>query len=131
MNQENNEAPEKTLSKPQKQPPAAKRKKEKKSAQNVRLPFLIEFTYTVSALILVVLALIIMITSYLAGASLFTLVIRTGVAVTVMGCLLMFISSQISSGLLFSVKVDQEEELRKQEEASRSLNDEEHTSVEA
>jgi hypothetical protein len=39
------------------------------------------------------------------------------VAVTIVGALLMLIVSQISSGLLFSVRIDQEEEQRRQEEA--------------
>ncbi len=84
-------------------------KKEKKQPNGARLPLLIEFTYTISTLILVLLALTIIVISFLTGASLFALVLRTGVAIVVMGGLLMLISSQIASGLLFSVKVDQEE----------------------
>jgi hypothetical protein len=48
---------------------------------------------------------------------------RTGVSIVLVGGLLMLIASQISSGLLFSVRIDQEEEQRKQEEASSMMND--------
>jgi low affinity Fe/Cu permease len=131
MKQENVDAPGNPQDKRQKKSSTARRKKDKEQAENIRLPFLLEFTYTASALILLVVALMVMITSFLAGASIFTIVIRTGVAIAIMGCLLMFISSQISSGLMFSVKIDQEEEQRKQEEAALSMNDENLTMVEA
>jgi hypothetical protein len=100
-----------------------KAKKTRKQTESVRLPFLLELIYTLSTIILILLALIIMITSFLAGASLLVIVLRTGVAITVIGSILMLIASQISSGLLFSVRVDQEEEQRKQEEAQSMSNE--------
>ena len=103
---------------------AAKVRKSKKQPVEVRLPFLLELAYTVSTIILMLLGLMILITSYLAGAGLFTIVFRTGVAILVVGALLMLIVSQISSGLLFSVKVDREEEQKKQEEALTMRNEE-------
>ncbi len=112
--------------------PKAKRSPGKagKKTENVHLPFLLELTYSLSSIILILLALIIMITSFLAGASIFMIVIRTAVAVTAVGVLLMLIASQISSGLLFSVRIDQEEEQRKQEEA-RSMANEDLNKAEA
>lgn len=98
--------------------------KNRKPSDGIRLPFLLELTYTLSKIILIILALTVMVTSFLAGASLFTVVLRTAVAVTVVGSLLMFIASQISSGLLFSVKIEREEEERKQEEAAMLVSSE-------
>ncbi|HEX2993903.1 MAG TPA: hypothetical protein VHP14_03710 [Anaerolineales bacterium] len=92
-----------------------KPKKEKKSSGGVRLPFLLEFTYTISMLVLIFLALTVLVTSFLSGAGLFTVVLRTVVAVIVVGGLLMLISSQISSGLLFAAKIEQEEAEKKLE----------------
>lgn len=98
-------------------PAKPKKEKKQKPSGDIKLPFLLEFTYTVSTLILVFLALAVIITSLFAGASLFTVVLRTVVAVTVVGGLLLLISSQISSGLLFAVKLEQEETEKKLNEA--------------
>ena len=94
-------------------PPTPKKQKQPKSSCDVKLPFLLEFTYTVSTLILIFLALAVIITSFMAGASLYVIVLRTVVAVVVVGGLLMLISSQISSGLLFAAKLEQEETEKK------------------
>lgn len=91
-------------------------KKEKQEVNSVQLPVLVEFTYTISILLLILLALTIAVISFLNGASLFTLVLRTGVTIFVMGGLLTFISAQVASGLLFSSKVEQEEYQKKQSE---------------
>lgn len=91
-------------------------KQPKKEVNSVPLPVLVEFTYTASVLLLIVLALTIFVLSALSGASLFTLVLRTSVTIFVMGGLLTFISSQVSSGLLFSSRIEQEEYEKKQEE---------------
>jgi hypothetical protein len=130
MKKEKNTSTEEPEGKPQKKEKSAKVKKSKKQAENIRLPFLLELTYTLSAIILLLLALTIMITSLLAGASIFTIVLRTGVAVVVVGGVLMLIASQISSGLLFSVKLDLEEEQRKEDEGL-SMNSEELSKAEA
>ncbi len=130
MKKEKNVPAENKNATPQPKQKAAKVRKSKKQPGDVRLPFLLELSYTVSTIILILLGLIIMITSYLAGAGLFTIVLRTGVAIIVVGALLMLIVSQISSGLLFSVKIEQEEEQRKQEEAL-SMKNEELKQVEA
>jgi hypothetical protein len=122
---------EKPEGKPKSKKNAPKAPKNRKPSNDIRLPFLLELTYTLSTIILIILALAIMITSFLAGASLFTIVLRTGVAVTVVASLLMLIASQISSGLLFSVKIDQEEEKRKQEEAAMSMSSENLDQAEA
>jgi hypothetical protein len=114
---------DKTEGKPVDQPAEAakpgkpvKQKKEKKQSGGARLPFLLEFTYTIATLILIFLAFAIIINSFLAGASLFTVILRTTAAVVVIGSLLMLILSQISSGLLFAVKIEQEEAEKKLEE---------------
>ena len=130
MKKEKKTSTENMEGKSKKKKAPVKDRKSRKQVESVRLPFLLEFTYTISTIILILLALIIIITSFLAGASLITIVLRTGVAIAVVGCLLMLISSQISSGLLFSVKIDREEEQRKQEE-EMSMSNEQLPSVEA
>ena len=117
MKKDVNTPPENVESKPKAKQTPSKARKSSKKTENVRLPLLVELTYSLSSIILILLALIIMITSFLAGASIFVIVLRTGVAVTIVGALLMWIASQISSGLLFSVKIDREEEQQKQEES--------------
>lgn len=91
-----------------------KPKKGPKEVKGVQLPVLVEFMYTISILLLIVLALTVIGISILNGATLFTLVLRTSVTIFVMGGLLIFISSQVASGLLFSSKVEQEEYERNQ-----------------
>jgi predicted RND superfamily exporter protein len=121
MKKEKNSADKDMQGKPQEKR-SARTQKGTKQMESVHLPFLLELTYTFSTLILVLLGLTIMITSLLAGAGLFAVILRTAVAVTVIGALLMLIASQVSSGLLFSVKIEQEEEQKKQEEAAALMN---------
>lgn len=130
MKKEKNTSTESKEGKPQAKKTPVKARKVRKQSESVQLPFLLELTYTLSTIILILLAVSIMITSFLAGASLFAMILRTGIAITVVGALLMLIASQISSGLLFSVKIDQEEEQRKQEEAL-AMNNEELNQAEA
>jgi hypothetical protein len=74
--------------------------KNKKESSGVRLPLLVEFAFTVSAILLLLLGLTMVGISFITGASLLSLVIRTSVALLVMTGLLMLISSQISAGML-------------------------------
>jgi hypothetical protein len=69
--------------------------KAKKKTDDLFMPTLVEFTFTVSALILMVLFLTIVGVSLVAGATLLDIFIRAGVAMLVIGGLLMFISHQI------------------------------------
>jgi len=104
----------------------------KKEVDGVRLPVLVEFTYTISVLLLLFLGLTVIVISFISGASLLNLVLRTGVAIVVMGALLMLISSQISSGVLNASMVEQEELNKKQSDESQdSANIENHSTVEA
>ncbi|MDL1909796.1 hypothetical protein FBQ81_03745 [Chloroflexi bacterium CFX6] len=108
-----NETPEELEGQPKpsdesKKKPAEAQKK-KKDLDGARLPVLVEFTYTFSTLVLLFIGLTVAVTSFLNGAGLFAIVLRTGVAVAVMGGLLMLIASQVSSGMLFAQTVEQEE----------------------
>ena len=114
-----------------------KKKKEKKPVQadGVPLPVLVEFTYSVSVILLIFVGLAMIIVSFLTGASLLNLLLRTSVAILVMGGLLMLISSQVSSGLLQASLVEQEEAQRAQSEEAEapesSVNLESHEMAEA
>lgn len=92
---------------------APKPRKEKKpkapKTDGVQLPVLVEFTYTISIILLILLGLAMIVISFLTGASLLNLVLRTSVAILVMGSLLMLIASQVSSGVLQASLVEQEE----------------------
>jgi len=109
-NLKNSDASGKSKKKP------VKPKKDKQKVNGVQLPVLVEFTYTISILLLMVLALTIIVISILNGASLLTLVVRASVTIFVMGGLLTLISSQVSSGLLFSSQVELEEHEKTQSE---------------
>lgn len=96
------------------------RKKEKgkkpPQADGARLPVLVELTYTVSIILLIFVGLAMIIISFLTGASLSSLVLRTSVAILVLGSLLILISSQVSSGVLQASLVEQEEAQQPQPE---------------
>jgi hypothetical protein len=75
------------------EPQAAGR--DKKKTDDLFLPTLVEFVFTVSAIILIILFLTIVGVSLVAGAKFLDIVIRAGVAMSVVGGILMFISRQI------------------------------------
>ncbi|NOH01732.1 MAG: hypothetical protein HND47_07120 [Chloroflexi bacterium] len=93
--------------------------KDQKDLEGVHLPLLVEFAYTVSILGLLFLGLTIAVTSFLTGAGLLTVIVRTGAAMAVMGGLLMSIAAQISSGMLFAQKAGQAEQSSVAEVPSR------------
>jgi hypothetical protein len=89
--------------------------REKKHSEDVQLPVLVEFAYSLSAIGVVLAALIVAIVSIVKGASLIDLVIRTGVTILVIGGLLILASWQISAGVLKAGLAEIEEEEKKQE----------------
>jgi hypothetical protein len=97
----------------------AKKEKKQKVVDGVQLPVLVEFTHTVSAIFLVFVGVGMILISFLTGASLINLVLRTSVALLVIGSLLLLITSQVSSGLL-------QASLAEQEEAQKSQTEEAH-----
>ena len=114
-----------------------KKKKEKKNRQTdgIQLPVLVEFTYTISVMLLVFVGLAVIIISFFTGASLLHLVLRTSAAMLAMGCLLMVIFQQVSSGVLQASLVEQEEvqttKTEKAEPAEGSVIPENHEMAEA
>jgi hypothetical protein len=112
--------------------PAGEARKAKKESDGVRLPVLIEFTYTIAMLLLLFLGLTVIVTALLSGASLLTLIIRTGVTLLLMGGLVMLIFSQISSGMLFASLVELDEQQKPPaEEADHSVGIENQSKAEA
>ena len=109
---ENIKSPEEpSAPKPSAKAPKEKKKKEKQklSVETVQLPVLVELTYSASTILLIFVSLAVIIVSVLTGASLLNLVIRTSVAILVMGSLLILIFSQVSSGMLQASLMEQEE----------------------
>ena len=111
---------------------SGKVRKTKKEDDGVRLPVLIEFTYTIAMLLLLFLGLTVIVTAILSGASLLTLLIRTGVTLLLMGGLVMLIFSQISSGMLFASLVELDEQQKPPaKESDHSAEIENQSKVEA
>ena len=101
-----------------------KKKKEKKpkQADGVQLPVLVEFTYTISVLLLIFVSLAVIVVSFFTGASLLNLVLRTSAALLAIGCLSMVIFYQVSSGVLQASLAEQEEAERAQAEKAQAEN---------
>jgi hypothetical protein len=76
------------------------KKKKERETEGLFLPLLVEFTFTFSAILLILLFLTIISVSLLTGTKLLDIVIRTSVAMLVIGGLLMLISHQISLDVL-------------------------------
>lgn len=111
---------------------SGKVRKTKKEDDGVRLPVLIEFTYTIAMLLLLFLGLTVIVTAILSGANLLTLIIRTSVTLLLMGGLLMLIFSQVSSGMLFASLVELNEEPKSSaKESDHSAEIENQSKVEA
>jgi len=72
-----------------------KKKEKKKETNDLFLPALVEFMFTFSAIILVLLFLTIVGTLLITRATLLDIIIRTGGAMLVIGGLLMLISRQV------------------------------------
>jgi hypothetical protein len=85
------------------------KEKAKKDNDNVPLPFLVEFAITFSTAFLIVADLAIAGLSFLSGASLMDILIRTAVTTIVLGMLLWFFTMQVSNGALQAAYAEQKE----------------------
>jgi hypothetical protein len=105
---------------PAKPPKARKEKKKKENKKppvdDMQLPVLVELTYTVSILLFIFVGLTVVIVSVLTGSSLLNLILRTSASMLAMGCLLVIIFNQVSSGVLQASLVEQEEAQKAQAE---------------
>ena len=100
------------------QVPAAK----KAAQESFQLPALVELAYTVSALLVIIVTLIVGIISLAAKASLIDLIIRTSVAILLTGGISMLVSWQVSQGALkASIAEIEEEEKKLAEEKNRKI----------
>ena len=84
----------------EKKPKQPRKAKKNTAADDLHLPVLVEFTYTVSTILFIFVGLAMIIISVLTGASLLDLVLRTSAALFAVGGVLLLISSQVSSGVL-------------------------------
>ena len=107
--------------------------KQKKKADGISLPLLIEFIFTFSAIILIFVFLSMSFVSWLTGATLFDFVLRTSVSMLVQGSLLLLVSRQVSVGVLNVSEAEVEEEKKRLsvEETESSENIEKYDSAEA
>jgi type VI protein secretion system component VasK len=81
---------------------------------------LVEFSYTISVIVVILVSLTVVITSVITGASLLDLIIRTSVTTLVIGGLLMLISWQISADALKVSLAEQKEEQEKEKEKEKA-----------
>jgi hypothetical protein len=88
--------------------------KKKKETDSIPLPILVEFTYTSSAIILILLFLTMIGISLLTNATLLDTIIRTTVTMLVIGGLLIFLSRQISSGVVTAIFFREEKSEQRQ-----------------
>ena len=105
-NQQENAEPEKKDAKPSK---AAKKKKE---SDGFHLPVLVEFTFTVSVVLLVIVFLAMAAISWMTGTSLLDFVLRTSTSMLVLGGLLMVVTRQVSTGVMEAKLGELEDMLR-------------------
>ncbi len=94
------------------------KKKEAPQTDGVILPVLVEFTFTVSVIILAILFTTVVGVSLLTGAKLLDIVIRTSATMLVVGGLLILISRQISVDVLNAARLQEEEVKKKLNESS-------------
>jgi hypothetical protein len=94
--------------------PASPDAKPVKKADGITLPVLVEFVFTFSAILLILMFLTMTVISWLTGATLLDFVLRTSVSMLVLGSLLTLISWQISMGV-FSASTARQPEVPEQE----------------
>jgi hypothetical protein len=94
------------------QKPAAKEEKKVKIKQpdGPPMPVLVEFVFTFSKVLLIMVFLVMSAVSWLNGATLLDFVLRTSVTMLVLGGLLMLLTQQISTGVLTTSLAELEEE---------------------
>lgn len=92
--------------------------KAKKEPEGGYLPVLVELTFTLSAILIVVVFLTVVGISIYNGASLFDMVIRTGVSLLVLGMLIIPLVRQIAIGVMTPGSAKEEPMNKHTEEAS-------------
>jgi hypothetical protein len=103
----------------------------KQDTEDVKLPVLVEFAYSISAIVVILAGLIVALISIVKGASLIDLVVRTGVTILVIGGLVILVSWQISAGVLKAglAEIKEQQELEKSKE-TQELEEKENTALE-
>jgi low affinity Fe/Cu permease len=97
----------------------------KQNSDGPQLPALVEFTYTISAIMVIFASLIVAVISLINGASLIDLVIRTAVTILVTGAIFMLISWQISSDALKASLAELADEKEKAEKEAKEKDEQE------
>jgi ABC-type multidrug transport system fused ATPase/permease subunit len=108
-----------SLVKPEAQPAnAAKKKKKetdkkKKEAESITLPVLIEFIFTFVTIFLILVFLTMTIVAWLTRITLFDFVLRTSVALLMLGSLLLLLVRQVAADIFRASQAELEEEKNK------------------
>jgi hypothetical protein len=98
--------------------PEKKTEKKSRKAAKVQLPLLVEMTFSISILLIVLIDATVVVISITNGASWTDLILRTIVSTIVMGIVLLLLVQTVSSGVIAAAK-----EKMKAEASSSSLND--------
>ena len=112
---------DKNMGQPASQPPVAssganrKAAKPQNNAESAQLPALVEFAYSISAVLVISISLLVAFISFINGSNLIDLVVRTAITILVTGTLFMLISWQISSDALKASLKDLEEQKEKED----------------
>ena len=87
--------------------------KQTRAKDDLRLPVLVEFVYTASAMLVILVSFMVVAVSFAMGANVLDTLIRAVVTILVVGGLLILVSWQISAGLLQASIDEQKEDLEK------------------
>ena len=74
-----------------------------RDAKKIRLPIMMEFVFSLSPMLLICVALVVAGLSYISGANIIDIFLRTVISTLVIGIVLWFISYQVSMGTLGAV----------------------------
>jgi hypothetical protein len=89
--------------------PEAVKSQKKGSAVDKNIPDVLRIAFTISRLVVVLVAVIVMGLSYFSGAGYIDILLRTGTAVLLVGFILWFINMRLARGSLDAVLADLEE----------------------
>lgn len=121
---EKDSEPQPAVEPPKKVKSPKKEKVKKQKAEPVELPLLVEIGFSFSTVFLILVDLLIAYVSYTAGANWQAIFIRVVVTTVALGCILWFLSMNISNGSIFAAMktIEEEEEEEKNKSNETAIN---------
>lgn len=99
----------------------SKKGSKRRSKASGSLPILVEYVFTFSNILLLAVVLIIAALSFISGASLMDILLRSGVALLVMGVLLWFLASILTNGILKAMVLDETPDREKEKGSETNM----------